>query len=80
MSSRHLQDLRVTPQGSSAFEHLVRRLGLTPSKYARSAELKEWVRKNKDSEVSPFSLRTPPPARAQRARLAPTRCILTRYN
>ena len=53
MSSRHLQDLRITPQGSSAFEHLVRRLGLTPSKYARSAELKEWVRKNKDSKYVP---------------------------
>ena len=53
MSSRHLQDLRITPQGSSAFEHIARRLGLTPSQYATSAELKEWVRKNKDSKYGP---------------------------
>lgn len=53
MSSRHLQSLRITPQGSSAFEHVVRRLGLSPSQYATSAELKEWVRKHKDSRYVP---------------------------
>ena len=56
MSSRHLQDLRITPQGSSAFEHVVRRLGLTPSEYASSAPLKEWVRRNKNHKYVPSYL------------------------
>ncbi len=43
----------VTPHGQSTFEHVVRRLGLSPSQYTRSRELKEWVRKNKDSKYVP---------------------------
>jgi hypothetical protein len=56
MSSRHLQDVRITPQGSSAFEHVVRRLRLRPSQFATSAELKEWVRRNKDHKYVPTYL------------------------
>ncbi len=43
----------ITPQVKSTFEHVVRRLGLSPSRYARSQELKEWVRKNKDHKYVP---------------------------
>ncbi len=44
---------RITPQGESTFEHVVRRLHLSPEEYATSAELEEWVRKNKDSKYVP---------------------------
>ncbi len=50
MSSRSPQKPHVTPHGSSAFEHVVRRLGLSPSQYALSRELKEWVRRHKDEK------------------------------
>jgi hypothetical protein len=42
--SRDLQEPKIRPQGSSTFEQVAHRLHLTPSQYATSAELKEWVR------------------------------------
>jgi hypothetical protein len=56
MLSRDLQEPKIRPQGSSSFEHVARRLGLSPSQYATSAELKEWVRKNKDHKYVPPQL------------------------
>ena len=56
MPSPHLQNFSITPHGESSFEHVVRRLGLSPSQYALSRELKEWVRKNKDSKYVPPQL------------------------
>ncbi len=53
MPSPHPQDFSITPEGSSAFEHVVRRLHLAPSQYTESDELKEWVRRNKDSKYVP---------------------------
>ena len=53
MLSRDLQEPKLRPEGSSSFEHVARRLGLLPSQYATSAELKEWVRKNKDQKYVP---------------------------
>jgi hypothetical protein len=41
------------PHGESTFEHVVRRLHLSPEKYSTSAELKEWVRRHKDSKYVP---------------------------
>jgi hypothetical protein len=46
----------IAPQGESMFEHVVRRLRLAPSQYSTSAELKEWVRKNKDYKYVPSQL------------------------
>ena len=43
----------ITPHGESTFEHVAHRLHLSPSEYATSAELKEWVRKHKDSKYVP---------------------------
>jgi Arc/MetJ family transcription regulator len=56
MFSRHLQDFAITPQGSSPFERVARRLGLSPSQYVTSAKLKKWVRKNKDHKYVPLQL------------------------
>jgi hypothetical protein len=53
MSSRHSGESSVTPHGESSFEHVVRRLQLSPSQYVSSAELKEWVCKNKDQKYVP---------------------------
>ena len=46
----------ITPHGESTFEHIVRRLHLSPSEYATSAKLKEWARKNKDHKYVPSQL------------------------
>jgi len=46
----------ITPHGESAFERIARRLRLTPSEYASSRELKEWVRRNKDHKYVPSQL------------------------
>ena len=43
----------ITPHGESTFEHVAHRLHLSPSEYATSAELKEWVRRHKDSKYVP---------------------------
>jgi hypothetical protein len=56
MYSKHLRQLRITPNGESTFELIVRRLRLTPSQYANSAELKKWVRRNKDHKYVPSQL------------------------
>ena len=46
-------DSSITPHGESTFEHVVRQLHLSPEEYVTSPELKEWVRKNKDSRYVP---------------------------
>ena len=46
----------VTPHGESTFEHVARRLHLSPEEYETSTELKEWVRKNKDHKYVPQHL------------------------
>lgn len=56
MSLTQQNESAITPDGVSTFEHLVRRLGLSPAQYASSAELKEWVRKNKDERYVPPQL------------------------
>ena len=53
MPSPQMNDPSSTPHGESTFEHFVRRLHLSPEEYSTSAELKEWVRKNKDSKYVP---------------------------
>jgi hypothetical protein len=53
MPSRNATGLRDTPQRLTMFEQIVQRLGLSPSKYATSAELKEWVCQNKDEKYVP---------------------------
>ena len=56
MSSQHPSESSITPEGVSTFEHVARRLHLSPEKYANSRELKEWVRKNKDHKYVPLYL------------------------
>jgi hypothetical protein len=56
MSSPHPNEFGITPEGVSAFEHVVRHLHLSPSEYASSRELKEWVRRNKDHKYVPSRL------------------------
>jgi hypothetical protein len=56
MSSRHSNQSNITPEGVSTFEHVARRLGLSPETYASSQELKEWVRRNKDEKYVPLQL------------------------
>jgi hypothetical protein len=46
----------ITLHGQSTFEHVVRRLRLSPEEYATSAELKEWVRRHKDEKYVPSQL------------------------
>jgi hypothetical protein len=43
----------ITLHGESTFEHVVRQLHLSPEEYVTSVELKEWVRKHKDSKYVP---------------------------
>jgi len=50
------QGIQISPHGESAFEYVVRRLRLSPSGYATSAELKAWVRRNKDQRYVPPEL------------------------
>jgi hypothetical protein len=45
--------LRVQP---SSFEDVVRSLRLRPDQYVDSAQLKDWVRKNKDHKYVPSHL------------------------
>ncbi len=58
MPPRDLQEPDITPEGSSAFERVARRLGLSPSQYASSEALKEWVRQNKNEKFVPPDLLT----------------------
>jgi len=45
-----------TTCGSTAFEHVVMNLRLMPGEYVNSAELKEWVWRNKDHKYVPPEL------------------------
>ncbi len=56
MPSPSTQEFSITLHGETTFEHVVRRLHLSPSQYATSTELKEWVRKNKDHKYVPLYL------------------------
>jgi hypothetical protein len=40
----------------NSFEQIVRKLRLSPDQYLNSAQLKEWVRKNKDQKYVPSDL------------------------
>jgi hypothetical protein len=42
--------------GASSFEEVVKRLRLTPQEYGDSAQLKDWVQKNKDQKYVPSNL------------------------
>jgi hypothetical protein len=48
--------LRLKPEGASSFERVVATLGLSPAEYVNSAELKEWVWRNKDHKYVPPEL------------------------
>jgi hypothetical protein len=56
MPSRQPHESSITPEGVSTFEHVVRRLHLSPEEYATSAALKAWARKNKDQKYVPSHL------------------------
>jgi hypothetical protein len=56
MPSQHSNESSITPQGESTFEYVARRLHLSPEKYASSAKLKAWVRRNKDHKYVPSYL------------------------
>jgi hypothetical protein len=56
MSSQHSNESNITPHGESTFDHVAHRLHLSPEEYATSAELKEWVRRNKDHKYVPPQL------------------------
>ncbi len=43
-------------QRATSFEQVVERLGLSPSEYATSEELREWARKHKDTKYVPTRL------------------------
>jgi len=46
----------VIPVGPTSFELTVQELGLTPTQYKQSRELKSWVSKNKNSKYVPPDL------------------------
>jgi hypothetical protein len=50
----YLCDIAVAQPTS--FEQLVRELNLHPADYASSAELKQWVRQNKDQKFVPLDV------------------------
>jgi hypothetical protein len=45
----------LTPEGASAFEHLVLKLGLSLEQYQDSTVLREWVQENKNYGSEPES-------------------------
>ena len=50
-------DIPTTPYtGVTSFEEVVKKLRLNPTEYERSAELREWVRRNKDQKYVPVDL------------------------
>ena len=50
-------DLTNVPYtGSTSFEEVVKKLRLGPADYHRSAELREWVQRNKDQKYVPVDL------------------------
>jgi len=44
------------PTGPSTFEHVVKKLGLSPHEYQDSTALKSWVLKNKNHKYVPQDL------------------------
>jgi len=42
--------------GPSSFEEIVKTLRLSPAEYQHSAQLKDWVQKNKDQKYVPSTL------------------------
>ena len=42
--------------GPSSFEEIVKTLRLSPAEYQHSAQLKDWVQKNKDKKYVPLTL------------------------
>ena len=46
----------VVVQGLTSFDHVVAALGIGPDQYKDSAQLKEWVRRNKDEKYVPTEL------------------------
>jgi len=46
----------VTDVQPSSFEQVVRKLRLSPKQYVASAQLKDWVRTNKDQRYVPSDL------------------------
>ncbi len=46
----------ILPESVSSFETVVKTLGLRPDQYEHSAELKDWVKKNKDQKYVPQDL------------------------
>jgi len=50
-------DVPTTPYtGVTSFEQVVKKLRLGPAEYERSAELREWVQRNKDQKYVPVDL------------------------
>jgi len=41
---------------ATSFEHMVKKLGLSPEQYKGSALLKDWVRQNMDEKYVPSDL------------------------
>ena len=45
-------ELNTVPYaGASSFEEVVKKLRLSPTEYESSIQLKDWVRKNKGSQI-----------------------------
>jgi hypothetical protein len=42
--------------GPTSFEEVAKKLRLSPAEYKHSAQLKDWVRKNKDQKYVPSDL------------------------
>jgi hypothetical protein len=43
----------LPPASATSFEMVVKSMSLSPAEYQHSAELREWVRRNKDSKYVP---------------------------
>lgn len=41
---------------ATSFDQVVKKLGLSPEEYERSAALKDWVRRNRDEKYVPSDL------------------------
>lgn len=46
----------AAPIQPNSFDQIVRKLRLSPEQYASSAQLKDWVQKNKDHKYVPLDL------------------------
>jgi hypothetical protein len=49
-------DLKPAPIVAPSFEEVVKKLRLSPTEYASSVPLKDWVQKNKDQKYVPSDL------------------------